>query len=139
MGRRTNQIANFDRRMKAIPVAVREAVQPALRKSGDELAGRMASLAPKLTGALAESIHVTYAGQATPAYSQPGGSTLAGELEAIVTVGNSEVRYGHLPEYGTNEMTAQPYFWPSVRLLKTRIQNRTKRAISKAVREGWTS
>jgi HK97 gp10 family phage protein len=57
------------------------------------------------------------------------------ENAVVVTVGNKDVRYAHLVEYGTSQAPAQPYFWPAFRLLRKRIQNRVKRAIAKAVRE----
>lgn len=124
--------------MEAIPKAVREAVIPALTVSGNELAARMKQLAPEAEGDLKESIAVTLPGETTPAYSQPGGSRTAGELEVLVTVGNEDVRYPHLQEYGTSVHEAQPFFWPAFRLLRKRMQNRIKRSIGKAVRAGWT-
>ncbi|KQZ50914.1 hypothetical protein ASD54_11015 [Rhizobium sp. Root149] len=123
--------------MNAIPKAVREAVQPALTKSGEETADAQRTLAPVDEGQLRDSIQVTLPGQATPKYSQPGGSRVAGENEVIVTAGNSEVRYPHLVEYGTSKAPAQPFFWPGYRLMKKRAANRIKRAIGKAVRENW--
>jgi HK97 gp10 family phage protein len=131
------QLDRLRRRLEAIPEAVKEAVRPALTKSAEELVERMKALAPEDTGALKESIHVTLPGETTPPYSQPGGSRIAAENEALVTVGNSEVRYPHLVEYGTAAAAAQPFFWPAYRLSKKRIQNRIKRAIGKAVRENW--
>lgn len=89
------------------------------------------------TGELIDSIQMTPAGQSTPPYSQPGGSRIVPENAVVVTVGNSDVRYPHLVEYGTAEAPAQPFFWPAYRLLKTRIKRRTARGIRKAVREGW--
>lgn len=126
------------KRLNAIPPAVKAAVQPALIKSGDELVARMQALAPVRSGALKASIEATYPGQATPAYSQPGGSRVAKENEVLVTAGNAEVRYPHLVEYGTSHSPAKPFFWPAYRLTKQRIKNRLKRAVSKAVRENWT-
>lgn len=131
------QLARLQARLNAIPKGVREAVQPALLKSGEELAARMRHLAPEDSGDLKESIAVTTAGQQTPPYSQPGGSQIVPENAVAVTVGNSQVRYPHLVEYGTAEAAAQPFFWVSYRLLKKRIQNRIKRAIGTAVREHW--
>lgn len=122
-----------------IPEKVREAVAPALEKSGTELVGTMRHLAPHDSGALERSIVMTPGGQSTPAYSQPGGSQVVPVGAVAVTAGNVDVRYPHLVEYGTTETRAQPYFWPAYRLLKKRMTNRTKRALGKAVREGWQS
>lgn len=128
-------MAAFDR----IARAPREAVHPALLKSGHELAAAQQALAEtsRDTGALIDSITVTAPGHATPAYSQPGGSHVAGESEVIVTAGNSDVRYAHLVEYGTATAEAQPFFWPALRLLRKRLQNRINRAAKKAVKDAW--
>jgi HK97 gp10 family phage protein len=130
-------LSRLQRRLAAIPTAVKEAVQPALQKSAAELVAMMKQLAPVETGHLRDSIVATPAGQSTPAYSQPGGSQIVPENAVMVTAGNSEVRYPHLVEYGTANAPAQPYFWPSYRLLKKRLGNRVKRSVSKAVRERW--
>ena len=125
------------KRLDAIPKAVKAAVEPALIKSGAELQQAMQTLAPVDSGALRESIAVTPPGHQTPAYSQPGGSRVARENEVLITAGNTDVRYPHLVEYGTTAAPAHPFFWPAFRLLRARLQRRTKRAISKAVRDGW--
>jgi HK97 gp10 family phage protein len=133
------QLARLERRLQAIPKAVREAVKPALEKSGAELVGAMKQLAERSrdTGDLIDSIQMTTAGNSTPPYSQPGGSKVVPENAVLVTAGNSAVRYPHLVEYGTTKTAAQPFFWPAFRLLRKRIQSRIKRSIGKAVREGW--
>lgn len=128
-------MAAFDR----IARAPREAVLPALIKSGNELAAAQKVLAEtsRDTGALIDSIEVTAPGQHTPPFSQPGGSRVAGETEVLVTVGDEDVRYAHLVEYGTANADAQPFFWPALRLLRKRLQNRIKRAAKKAVKDAW--
>ena len=131
------QSQRLARRLNAIPKAVVNAVQPALRQSGDELAGTMRQLAPVDTGDLRDSIEVTLPGQSTPPYSQPGGSKVAGENQVLVTAGNEDVRYPHLVEYGTADAGAQPFFWPAYRLKKKRLTNRIKRSVSKAVKTEW--
>ncbi len=133
----STQTERLKRRLAAVPVAVKQAVTPALIKGGEEIAAAQKALAPEDTGALRDSITVTPPGQATPAYSQPGGSTVAGENEVLVTAGNSEVRYPHLVEFGTAKAPAQPFFWAGFRLTRKRAQNRVKRSIKKAVREAW--
>ena len=125
--------------MRAIPKEVREAVKPALMKSGNELAGAMKALAPVDEGDLRDSIEVTGPGEQTPPYSQPGGSATVPENAVAVTAGNSDVRYPHLVEYGTTKAPAQAFFWPAFRSNRKRSTNRIKRAISKAVKNNWGS
>lgn len=127
-------LASFQRRMQAIPKAVREAVSPALVGAANDVAAMVRVLAPVDEGALRESVEVTAPGQATPPYSQPGGAATAPSNAALVTVGNSEVRYPHLQEYGTMHHAAQPFFWPAFRLTRKKAAAKIKRAIGKAVR-----
>ena len=135
------QLTRLQKRLDAIPKRVIAAVQPALEQSGQELVAAMKQLAEpsRDTGALIDSITYTTAGNATPPYSQPGGSTVVPANSVVVTAGNTEVRYPHLVEYGTTKAGAQPYFWPAFRLLRKRLANRIKRSVAKAVREGWQS
>ncbi|MBB05608.1 MAG: hypothetical protein CML03_08835 [Pseudooceanicola sp.] len=128
-------LQRFKNRMRAIPKEVRKTVTPALLKSAEEIADTMRKLAPEDEGDLKDSIAVTGPLQTTPPYSQPGGSMTVPENQAVITVGNSEVRYPHLQEYGTSAHPAQPFFWPAFRISKKRAQNRIKRAISKAVKD----
>jgi HK97 gp10 family phage protein len=134
---RSAQLDRLLAKMEAAKRAPREAIRPALMQSGEELAGAMRRLAEasRDSGDLIESITVTGPGEQTPPYSQPGGSRVAGEAEVLVAVGNSDVRYPHLVEYGTADTEAQPFFWPAYRLLRKRLQGRIKRAAAKAVRE----
>lgn len=135
-----NDLAALQRRLAAIPAAVKEAVKPALEKSGAELVETMKHLAPVDTGELRDSITATPAGETTPAYSQGdgGGGEVVPENCVRVTAGNAEVRYPHLVEHGTAEAPAQPFFFPAFRLDRARIQRRITTAINKAAREEWS-
>ena len=142
-------LSSFQRRMQAIPKAAREAVAPALVKSADDIAASMRALAPVDDGDLQASIAVTGAGGTTPPYSQPGGSVVVPENAALVTAGNTDVRYAHLVEYGHGNgfvkgayqgvrggtVPPKPFFWPGYRLSRKRASQRIKRAIGKAIRE----
>ncbi|UXN61720.1 HK97-gp10 family putative phage morphogenesis protein [Phyllobacterium zundukense] len=132
---KSEQYSRIQRKVMSLPKAYLEATVPALEKSAEELADLQRRFAPEDTGALKNSIAVTGPKQATPAYSQPGGSRVAAENEVLVTAGNSDVRYAHLVEYGTAEAEAQAYFWPAYRILKKRIANRVNRASRKAIKE----
>jgi hypothetical protein len=116
--------------------------------AGQEMVQIARSYVPVDDGDLRESIVVTPGGQMTPSYSQPGGSQMVPEHAALVTAGNSKVRYPHLVEYGTRPhaqggqfqgtqhpgTTARPYFWPAFRLIRRKMRTRISRAINKAVK-----
>jgi HK97 gp10 family phage protein len=110
---------------------------PELEQAARDLTVTMRVLAPRDTGALEDSIEVTYPGQSTPPYSQPGGSRVAGETEVLITAGNEDVRYPHLVEYGTSEAEAQPFFWPAWRLTRKKIRDRNARKFRKALKDAW--
>jgi HK97 gp10 family phage protein len=118
------QLARLEKRLAAIPKAVKEAVQPALEKSGNELVGTMQALAEssRLTGKLIDSIH-----------SEPGDH----ELQRKVVAGDKGAFYARWVEFGTSRTPAQPFFFVAYRLLRKRMATRIKRAIGKAVRDGW--
>lgn len=132
-------LSSFQRRMRAIPQAARQAVVPVLAKQADQIAVTMRALAPDdpATSApdLKTSIAVTGPGQTTPPYSQPGGAAVVPENAVAITAGNSDVRYPHLQEYGTSKHGAQPFFWPAFRLHRKRALAAIKRGIGKAIRE----
>lgn len=132
-------LERLKRRFAAIPKDIKEAVQPTLVKQAEAMARTMKTLAPRETGALAASITVTPGGESTPAYSQPGGSMVVAENAVAITVGNTDVRYAHLVEYGTTKTHAHPYFWPSVRLHQQQAKKAIKAAVGRAVRKNWGS
>jgi len=66
------------------------------------------------------------------------------ENATAITVGNVDVRYGHLVEYGHGASgfsgvpsPAKPFFWPAVRLHQTKATRAIKSAIGRAVRKNW--
>jgi HK97 gp10 family phage protein len=136
---------------RKIPEAAKAAAVDAVTKGAGEMAGLMKSLAPEDDGDLEDSIVVTGPGETTPPYSQPGGSRTAGEMQALVTAGNSKVRYAHLVEFDTAPHVlggkfkgaqhpgtdAQPFFFPAYRALRKRAKGRITRAINKAIREAF--
>lgn len=127
-------LASFQNRMRAIPEAVREGVKPSLISAADLVAGAIRDLAPVDEGDLRASIAVTGPLENTPPYSQPGGSGFVPENMAAVTVGNVNVRYAHLLEYGTTHAPAHPYFWPGFRLTRKKALSRIKAGMTRAIK-----
>lgn len=113
------QLDRLSRRLQAIPKAVRDAVQPALDKSTDELVATMRHLAPVDEGELRDSIE-----------KRPGDH----ELARKVVTDDYKARWA---EFGTAKQSAQPFFWSTVRLNRKRFTSRIKRAIRKALRSNW--
>lgn len=130
----TAQAERLRRRLNAIPAEIVRQVQAAVIASADDLAQVARALAPKDTGKLAESITVTPPGAETPAYAEGGGRRTAGENQALVTVGNPEVRYGHFAEFGTVKEEAHPFLRPAERLTRDKNRRRIARAIGRAIK-----
>lgn len=132
-----NGLASVNAAYDRVLAAAKEAALAAILKDAQELAALQKHLAPKDTGALADSIAVTLPGQSTPPYSQPGGERVAGPNQVIVTAGNSDVRYPHHVEYGTSKMEAKQCFWIAFRSLRERFRRRDRGAVSRAVKKAW--
>lgn len=129
-----DRFTKIQKRMEAIPQVIRDASKPAMLKVAQKTADLMRQAAPEDTGALKESITVTPGGQSTPPYSQPGGESVVPADAVAITVGNTDVRYPHLLEFGTAEAPAQPFFWPSIRLMDKPNGAEVRRAVNKAAK-----
>lgn len=129
------QSARLAKRLAAIPALIVQEVQPTLVACAEATAAVMRSLAPKDKGDLVESITVTPPGGTTPAYAAEGGKRTAGPNQALVTVGNPDMRHGHLQEFGTVKHEAQPFLRPAERLTRDRNKRRIGAAISRAIRK----
>lgn len=128
------QLDRFNRRMNAIPKAVRLAVLPALHTGAEEIMDAQERLAPVDDGDLKRSIR-----------TEPGRHELAIAITAGGPLTTRPVRdgvsttydYALAQEHGTADMPANPFFFPGFRLARKRAQARVKRAIGKAVRSAW--
>jgi HK97 gp10 family phage protein len=134
--RLSQQSDELAKRLSAIPQEILDALRPALIRSGEDVAANMRALAEasRDTGALIDSIEVTGPGETTPAYAAGGGKRTAHANQVLVTVGNEDVRHGHLVEFGTVKTEAQPFVLPSWRLAKPRTERRLTRAITNALK-----
>ena len=129
-----NGLQSFRARLLRLPEQVRATIGPDLVDAAEDMAGLMREIAPRQSGDLVASIAVTGPGQQTPAYSQPGGSTVVPENAAAITVGNSDVRYAHLVEYGTKNAAAKPFFFPAFNVSRKAAVAKIGAAVKRAVR-----
>jgi len=116
-----------------IPKSVRKAARDALALGASELVDEMRRLVPVDKGDLRDSIGWTFG-------SAPAGSlvldTMGGgkDLKVTVYAGGRDAFYAWFQEFGTKNMSPNPYFFPSYRKLKRRIKSRITRNINKAIR-----
>jgi HK97 gp10 family phage protein len=151
-------LSRFQKRMRAIPQAVKDAVRPAMEKSAAEIVATAKALCPVDEGDLRNSIGWTWG--AAPQGSIVLASSTAGEMTITIYAGNDEAFWARWVEFGTQAAVAggrvsgrgdktrtslrthsgtaaQPFFYPAFRLNKKRASGRIKRAVRKAVKDNW--
>lgn len=137
MGATIQGLDKLRAKLKAMPEAVKAEVEATLIASAEEVASTARALAPIDDGQLRDSIKVTPPGGRTPLHSS-GGAQAVGDFKAVVTAGNSSVRYAANVEFGHGNAKPRPFFWPAYRSKKKRIRSRIARAIGKAARKIWS-
>lgn len=140
----------LNRKLKEIPKAAVEAARESVETGAIQIAALQRSLAPYDDGDLHASIVVTGPGETTPPYSiAGGGQRKARENQALITAGNTKVRYAHIVEFGSAPhinggmfagtqhpgTTPQPFFWPGYRAMRRSARSRVTRTITKKIRE----
>ncbi|EKF39948.1 HK97 family phage protein [Nitratireductor indicus C115] len=136
--------AALERRLaKLVPEAIENRVRQAVEAAAEQVVTDMKALAPVLhdadprrrPGALRDSIGWTWG-------SAPKGATVVAEsstgdrgLKITIYAGNSEAFYARFVEFGTQKMTARPFFFTAYRGNRRRIRSNITRALNKAIRE----
>lgn len=129
-------LAEFERRWRAIPVKVREAVRIQMEKIAWDLVEDMYNLAPQRTGDLAGSIGWTWG-------DAPSGSMVIGRvgsrkyatMQITIFAGGGDAFYARFHEFGTSQMAAHPFFFPAWRARRRSVRSKISRAISKGIRQ----
>jgi HK97 gp10 family phage protein len=127
--------AALEARLLAIPNEVLAELRPALLKGAHDIADAMELLVPEDDGDLLGSIAVTGPNDTSPPYAAGGGSVTMKPNQAAVTVGNTDVRHGHLQEFGTVNHEAQPFMRPAFRLKRAKVMRRIATAVRKAIKK----
>jgi HK97 gp10 family phage protein len=129
--------AAFLAQMLGIARDVKAVLKAAVHQNGEELADRIRQNVPEDSGALAESVVVTQAGNETPAYKYLGGAAAethtVPEDCVVVTVGGEEVTYAGLVEFGGLHNEPQPFFIPAVREFADQCRAGYEKAVSEAI------
>lgn len=135
----SNSTAEHIKRVLAsIPKKAKAAIQPAIDQGANEMAARMRYLAPHDDGDLQRSIRVEPGPRELSATVTAGGPLTTKPVRKSEKGNAPEYDYALGIEYSTEDMPAQPFFWPSVNTTKKRVKRRIDRAISKAIKEAWS-
>lgn len=142
-------LAKLQRKLDRMPSAAKAKIRIALEEAADEIVRMARSLAPVLkgpdsrrkAGALRDSIGWTWgkAPKGAITLGKVAEASLGGDLTITIYAGNSEAFYARWVEFGTENMKAQPYFYPSYRANKKTAKRRVRAAITRAAKETASS
>ncbi len=141
--------------IRLLPAELRAEIKKATLSAAEACAAAQRSMAPFHTGALRNSITVTPGDRPLPAHAfKPSrGAIKDPGLAAIVSVGNTNVRYAHLVEFGTSPHTnkgefpgtqnpgapAEPFFIPGYRATRRKGQAQINKAARNAIKKVFSA
>lgn len=143
-------LANINRKLtRSIPKKVYDQVRATMAAQADKIVSEMKRFAPVDTGDLQMSIswcwgnapagtmtlgHVTDGrGKGSRSFKQGKDTT---GLRISIYAGGGDEFYAWFVEFGTQNMPAQPFFFPIYRANKRSAKSAITRAISKGVKDG---
>ena len=145
---RIDNLAKFEIKMASLPLGVQDAVKKAIGKGADEIVELMQRTVAVEYGDLKRSITWRWGDEAKIPFSQAMGTYGRTSMSAVITAGNTNVRYAHLVEWGARShpagglfkgaqhpgAPAQPFFYPSWNIGKKSAKSRITRAISTSIK-----
>lgn len=128
----------FLRQIGALPAALRAEVRKALEASAEETTDLMKRFVPVESGKLRASIGYGFEGVPAGASKSASRSAKA-ETGLAVTMyaGGREAFYARYQEFGTQDMVAQPFFYPGYRLGRKRAKARLARAVRAGAKKAF--
>jgi HK97 gp10 family phage protein len=131
---------------QTIPANVEKATTAAMEQGAQEMVAMMQRLAPFKSGELRDSIGWTWGDPPEGAMVLGRSKEVGGPGRKQITIyaGNTQTLVGsrkqfqlaRLQEFGTKEMAASPFFFPSYRALRKRVRGRITRSMKKAIQDG---
>lgn len=137
-------LQKLDKKLKRLPDATKAAIRTEMEKVADEVVGMMKRLAPVLDeevagrrmGALRDSIGWTW-GKAPKGAGIVASvkSKMGDDLTITIYAGNTEAFYARWQEFGTQDVSAQPYFYVSWRASRKSAVRQVRKATRDAARK----
>lgn len=130
-------LESLRRKLKAIPQEAKAEIRKALEASAEEIVRLAKNLVPVDDGDLQMSISWTWG--AAPKGSMVLGSVIGpsdkNDLTITIYAGGGEAFYARWIEFGTQKMSAQPFFLPAYRANRKRARARISRGVNKAAKK----
>lgn len=119
-----------------IPKRVKDHTEEALKRAARAITDTMEGFAPQDTGRLKGSIGWTMGELPKGALGSKDYKPDHNSTVATIYAGDSGAFYVRFVEFGTQNMSARPFFYPAYRLHRKGIKGRITRAIKKGLKEG---
>lgn len=140
---RNLSVEQFKQLMERIPKEVAVSLESAVTEGAEGMAQTMrSSVAQGIDGRheLLESIRVTPGSHPLRKVVRAGGPLTTkkaggGFLRRLISGRGKEYDYANAVEFGTQEMPAQPFFWPSYRLTKRPFRSRIARKVNAVMKK----
>ena len=118
-----------------IPRKVEAELRKTMARQANKIVAMMQSLAPFKDGDLEASIGWVW-GTTIPDGAIPFGGVGGSENDIVITIyaGSKEAYYALFQEFGTQDMAANPYFFPSWRYHKRGTKSAMARAIGRGLK-----
>ena len=120
-------VERFRRLTEELKQEVRDAAIAELQVQGEKLRQSIEDVAPRERGILAHTVRLIPGGKPTQVRVVAGG-------RATTTPQKRPYDYARADEFGTAEMQARPFFFPTYRLMKKKIIAAMKRRITKNIK-----
>lgn len=138
-------IAKVTRQIMAFPAKVKTAVKAEMARQADEVVRLAKQFAPEGdTGNLRDSIGWVWGTIIPKGSVRIGGvgndrAAPNQKSDMVITIfaGNRDAFYARWQEFGTQAMTANPFFYPAYRLRRRKIRAGINKAIRTAIKQGF--
>lgn len=131
MARKPNQsVERFKKLTKDLQKEVHDAAVAELNSQGDTLVSQMIAAAPEDTGNLSHSVRKIAGKSDTQIRIMAGGV-----LTIRPSVSSKPFDYSRADEFGTRNMPAKPFFFPTYRLMKKKMISSMKRKITASIKK----
>lgn len=131
-------------RFRRIPERLQAEIERVMEAQAEKIVRDMKRIVPVDKGALRDSIGWTWGDVPTGAMTIGKVSPSKGEKIMAIKIyagtrdkklGDKDAFYAAFQEFGTQNMAANPFFWPTWRRSRSRVKSAISRAVGKAIRE----